>query len=107
MRADLAVTDWATSGPAANQTTPKASGGRLALYTSVDQALSSLSNALLLFAAAQTATLSQFGVITLLVAVVNTAMGFNRGALGTPVLLVSNLRLDQIRTESGYAVTWA
>ncbi|MDT5017228.1 MAG: hypothetical protein QOD39_3388, partial [Mycobacterium sp.] len=62
---------------------------------------------LLLFAAAQTATLSQFGVITLLVAVVNTAMGFNRGALGTPVLLVSNLRLDQIRTESGYAMTWA
>jgi O-antigen/teichoic acid export membrane protein len=108
MRADLVVTDWqATTDLGANQRAPKASGGRLALYTSIDQALSSLSNALLLFAVAQTATVTQFGVVTLLVAVVNTVMGFNRGALGTPVLLVSNLRLDEIRTESGYAVTWA
>jgi len=83
------------------------SGGRLALYTSVDQGLSSLSNALLLFAVAQTATASQFGVITLLVALVSTVMCFNRGALGTPILLVSNLRPDEIRTESGYALTWS
>lgn len=108
MRADLVVTDWqVASDLGANQRTQNASGGRLALYTSMDQALSSLSNALLLFAIAQTATVTQFGVVTLLVALVNTVMGFNRGALGTPVLLVSNLRLDEIRTESGYALTWA
>jgi O-antigen/teichoic acid export membrane protein len=83
------------------------SGGRVAVYTSVDQALSSLSNALLLFTVAQTAAVAEFGVVTLLVALVSTAMGFNRGALGTPILLVSNLRLDEIRTESGYATTWA
>lgn len=69
--------------------------------------MSSLSNALLLFAVAQTATVAQFGAISLLVAVVSTVMCFNRGALGTPILLASNLRPDQIRTESGYAVTWA
>lgn len=77
------------------------------MYTSADQALSSLSNALLLFAVAQTATVAQFGAIALLVALVSTVMCFNRGALGTPILLASNLRLREIRTESGYAVTWA
>jgi hypothetical protein len=108
MRAGPVVTDWQTpTDHGADQRTPTASGGRLALYTSTDQALSSLSNALLLFAVAQTAAVSQFGVVTLLVALVNTVMGFNRGALGTPILLVSNLRPDEIQTESGYAVSWA
>ncbi|MDQ1584211.1 MAG: hypothetical protein QOF36_2265, partial [Microbacteriaceae bacterium] len=108
MRADPVVNDWQTpTGHRASQRTPTASGSRLAVYTSTDQALSSVSNALLLFAVAQTATVAQFGVVTLLVALINTVMGFNRGALGTPILLVSNLRPDEIATESGYAVTWA
>jgi O-antigen/teichoic acid export membrane protein len=97
----------ARTEPASNAVGARASGGRVAVYTSVDQALSSLSNALLLFTVAQTAAVAEFGVVTLLVALVSTAMGFNRGALGTPILLVSNLRLDEIRTESGYATTWA
>lgn len=80
---------------------------RIAAYTSADQVLSSLSNALLLFAVAQTATVSLFGVIALLVAVMSIWMCFNRGALGAPLLLASNLQVDQIRTEAGYAITWA
>lgn len=80
---------------------------RIALYTSADQVLSSLSNAFLLFAVAQSASVSQFGVVAVLVAVVTTCMCFNRGALGAPLLLASNLRIGQIRAEAGYAITWA
>jgi O-antigen/teichoic acid export membrane protein len=82
-------------------------GGRIAIYTSIDQILSSLSNALLLFAVAQTVSLAQFGVFAMLVAVVFIWVGFNRGALGAPILLASNLQPRLVRVEAGYAMTWA
>lgn len=80
---------------------------RVALLTSVDQVLSSVSNALLLFTVAQTATVSEFGITALLVAIAAGWTAFNRGALGAPLLLVSNLTIADIRTEAGYAMTWA
>jgi O-antigen/teichoic acid export membrane protein len=82
-------------------------GRRRAAVTSIDQLLSSLSNALLLFTVAQTASVSEFGVISLLVAIFTLLVAFNRGALGSPVLLTSDLPPSDIRAESGYAVTWA
>lgn len=87
--------------------TPGETPRRVALLTTVDQLLSSVSNALLLFTVAQTASLSEFGITALLVAVSAGWMAFNRGALGAPVLLVSNLAIDEIRAEAGYAMTWA
>lgn len=86
---------------------PVSTGKRVAVWTSVDQLLSSLGNALLLFTVAQMATVAEFGAVSLLVAVFAVWMAFNRGALGAPILLVSNLGDRHVRSESGYASTWA
>jgi hypothetical protein len=83
-----------------------ASNRSIALLTTVDQMLSSASNALLLFVLAQIATVAEFGVIALLIAIFTTWIGFNRGSVGTPILLVSNLRKREILIESGYAMSW-
>ena len=77
-----------------------------ALLTTVDQVLSSASNALLLFVLAQIASVAEFGVIAVLVAIYTTWIGFNRGSMGTPILLASNLRKREIVIESGYALSW-
>src|SRR3954467_4188048 len=82
-----------------------ASNGSIALFTTIDQILASASNGLLLFVLAQAATVAEFGVIALLVAIVFTWIGFNRGSLATPILLVSKLSKHQIIVESGYAIT--
>lgn len=83
------------------------SNGSIALFTTVDHILASASNGLLLFVLAQSATVAEFGAVSLLVAVLFTWVGFNRGALGTPILLASKLSKHQIGVESGYAITWA
>ena len=79
----------------------------MALLTTVDQVLSSASNALMVFALAQVSSAPQFGIIALLITVLAVWTGFNRGALGTPLLLTSNLSARQITAESGYAVSWS
>jgi hypothetical protein len=84
-----------------------ASNSSTALFITIDQILASASNGLLLFVLARAATVEEFGVIALLITVVFTWVGFNRGALGTPILLVSKLSKHQISVESGYAITWA
>jgi hypothetical protein len=76
------------------------------MMTTVDQILASASNGVLLFVLAQSATVAEFGAVSLLVAVLFTWVGFNRGALGTPILLISRLPRHQIGIESGYAFTW-
>ena len=91
----------------ASGATGRTRGPRAALYSTVDQVLSSCSNALLLFALARVTTVGQFGVAALLVAVLSAWIGFNRGALGTPILLISNLKTKDVLAESGYAMTWA
>lgn len=87
-----------------NSTKP---AGTVATLTLADQVMSSASNALLAVALAQTSSVDRFGLIGLLVAVVMVCLGFNRGALGTPLLLTSNLSRRDILAEAGYAVTWA
>jgi hypothetical protein len=59
------------------------------------------------FVLAQVSSAAQFGIIALLITVVAVCTGFNRGALGTPLLLTSNLKHRQIIAESGHAVTWS
>jgi O-antigen/teichoic acid export membrane protein len=89
-------------------TATRGGGGRpVAILTTADQILSSASNALMVFALAQISPVDQFGIIALLVTIVTVWMGFNRGALGTPLLLTSNLKRREIAIEGGYALTWA
>ncbi|OBA86511.1 hypothetical protein A5642_22495 [Mycolicibacterium mucogenicum] len=79
----------------------------MAALTTIDQVLSSASNALMLFVLGQVSSVDQFAKIGILVALVFTFLGFNRGGLGTPVLLVSNMDRSSILAESGYAMSWA
>ena len=79
----------------------------MAISTAVDQVLSSASNALVVFVLAQVSSAGQFGIIGLLITTVGVCMGFDRGALGTPLLLTSNLKNREIAAESNYAVTWS
>ncbi|WP_142254219.1 hypothetical protein [Mycobacterium sp. NS-7484] len=76
-----------------------------AVATTADQVLSSASNALMVFAVAQVSPAEQFGIVALLVTVATTWIGFNRGALGTALLLTSNLRRAEIAAEGGYAIS--
>lgn len=87
--------------------TERAAGGSTALLTTLDQILSSTSNALLLFVLAQVASVSEFGILSLQIAIVMAWIGFNRGAVGTPVLLVSNLSKREILAEGGYATAFS
>lgn len=84
--------------------TPK---GANATLTAVDQILSSASNALMILALAQVASVDQFGTAALMLAVITMCLGFNRGAIGTVLLLLSNAVREDVRAEGGYAVTWA
>jgi O-antigen/teichoic acid export membrane protein len=61
----------------------------------------------MVFALARSASVDQFGTVVLLVAAVSAWIGFNRGALGTPLLLTSNLERSWITAEAGYATSWA
>jgi hypothetical protein len=94
--------------PTRSSVGPAARGaGSVAISTTVDQVLSSASNALMVFVLAQVSTARQFGIIALLITVLAVCTGFNRGALGTPLLLSSNLKVRQIEAETAYAVTWS
>ena len=86
---------------------PARGAASVAITTTVDQMLSSASNALMVFVLAQLSSAGQFGIIGLLVTVVGVCTGFDRGALGTPLLLTSNLTNRQIVAESNYALTWS
>jgi hypothetical protein len=77
----------------------------VAISTTVDQVLSSASNALMVFVLAQVSSAGQFGIIGLLISVLAFCITLDRGALGTPLLLTSNLTNRQIVAESDYALT--
>lgn len=79
----------------------------VATLTAVDQMLSSASNALMVFALAQASSAAQFGVVALLVTGMSAWLGFNRGALGTPLLLTSGMARRHILAEASYGATWA
>jgi hypothetical protein len=88
---------------------PARGAGSVAILTTVDvdQVLSSASNALMVFVLAQVSSAGHFGIIGLLIAVLAFCMQLGRGALGTPLLLTSNLKNRQIVAESDYALTWS
>jgi hypothetical protein len=94
--------------PTCSSTGTRARGaGFVAILTTVDQVLSSASNALMTFVLAQVSSAGQFGIIGLLITMAAGCMVFNRGALGTPLLLTSNLNKREIVAESDYAVAWS
>lgn len=74
--------------------------------TTLDQVLSSASNALLVFVLAQSNSVEDFGTVAVLLTFATCWLGFNRGALGTPILLASDLRARDVSIESGYAASW-
>jgi hypothetical protein len=86
---------------------PARGAGFVAILTTVDQVLSSASNALMTFVLAQVSSAGQFGIIGLLITMLAGGMVFNRGALGTPLLRTANLTKRQIIAESDYALTWS
>ena len=61
----------------------------------------------MILALAQASTVGQFGIAALLMAVITMVLGFNRGAIGTVLLLLSNNSQKHIKSEAGYAMTWA
>ena len=61
----------------------------------------------MVFVLAQVSSAGQFGIIGLLITMLAGGMVFNRGALGTPLLLTSNLTNRQIVAESDHALTWS
>jgi hypothetical protein len=61
----------------------------------------------MILALAQVATVDQFGTAALMLAVITMCLGFNRGAIGTVLLLLSSSSRNEIRAEGGYAMTWS
>ncbi|GAA3196043.1 hypothetical protein GCM10020255_098120 [Rhodococcus baikonurensis] len=77
------------------------------LFSAGDQVLSSVSNALILFAMAGPSSVSEFGLAILVFSILTAALGFVRGAVGTPLLLMSAYSRNRIRTESRHAILGA
>jgi hypothetical protein len=86
---------------------PARGAASVAIATTVDQMLSSASNALMVFVLAQVSSAGEFGIIGVPITLVAVCVGFNRGALGATLLLTSNLMNRQRVEESGYALTWS
>jgi hypothetical protein len=84
------------------------STGRVRAFSgALDQAFSSASNGLIVFAIAVVSPAGEFGRIAILMTALAAALGCMRGALGTPLLLKSDQSSERIRTEGGYALTAA
>ncbi|MBY6686527.1 hypothetical protein HQ305_13270 [Rhodococcus sp. BP-149] len=64
-----------------------------------DQVLSSVSNAVILFAMAGPSSVQAFGAAVLVFSIVTAAIGLVRGALGTPLLLMSGESREDILRE--------
>lgn len=73
------------------------------VYSAGDQILSSVSNAVILFAMAGPSSVTEFGLAVLVFSIITAALGFVRGAAGTPLLLMSANSLRSIRKESEFA----
>ncbi|MEV0672712.1 hypothetical protein [Mycobacterium sp. NPDC050441] len=78
-----------------------------ALVGGIDQAFSSVSNGLIVYAIAVVTSVADFGRIGLVMTLLAAAIGVQRGALGTPLLLSSAKAVTDLRREGGYAMTTA
>ena len=91
-------------GDSSSRSGSRSGGSRVATLVTVgDQALSSLSNAMLLVALAQVASPAEFGRLSVVMLVATGALGFVRGGLGAPLLLLSDQDERTLRNEAGYA----
>ena len=86
---------------------PARGAASVAISTTVDQILSSASNALMVFVLAQVLSAGEFGIIGVPITLVAVCAGFDRGALGATLLQTSHLTNRQTVVESGYALTWS
>ncbi|MDI9898529.1 hypothetical protein QM716_01530 [Rhodococcus sp. IEGM 1409] len=73
------------------------------VYSVGDQVLSSVSNAVILFAMAGPSSVAEFGLAVLVFSIITASIGFVRGAAGTPLLLMSANSHRSIRVESQFA----
>ncbi|WP_426565253.1 hypothetical protein ACPPVT_02800 [Angustibacter sp. McL0619] len=73
----------------------------------LDQILSSASNVLVVFAVARVSGIDEFGLISLLIVVLTTAVAIGRGTLGTPLLLSGHEAADEQQRHAGYALSVA
>ena len=70
-------------------------------FTSLlDQVFSSVSNILIIFTVARVSSVSEFGVVVLMLACVSTSLTILRGAVGTPLILVSGRSVRSIEYEA-------
>jgi hypothetical protein len=94
-------------GRVANMERPSTFSKARALAGGIDQVFSSLSNGLIIYAIAVVTSVADFGRIGLVMTLLAAAIGVQRGALGTPLLLSSAKSATDVRREGGYAVTTA
>jgi O-antigen/teichoic acid export membrane protein len=73
----------------------------------IDQVLSSVSNAVVVFAVARAGRAAEFGHAALMFSIVAAAIGIARGAIGTPLLLSGGQDPARIRRESRSAAAAA
>lgn len=78
-----------------------------ALSGTLDQIISSAGNGFMLLAVARVASVEAFGVTAFLVAITSAGVGLARGALGTPLMLMSDEGWPAIRDEARAATAVA
>lgn len=76
-----------------------------ALSSTLDQAMSSASNGLIVMAVARVTSVDAFGVASLLFATMAAALCVVRGAAGTPIMLAAGRGPADLRREAGFATT--
>ena len=74
--------------------------GSRAVTSLLDQVFSSVSNILIIFTVARVSSVSQFGLVVLMLACVTTSLTILRGVIGTPLILVSGRDEIGIRYEA-------
>lgn len=78
--------------------------GRRVLYGGLDQVFSSASNGLIMFAIAVQSTPESFAVISLIMTGLVALLGAQRGAFGTPMLLLADREGSRVRQEGSHAL---
>lgn len=94
-----------------NSRTATADGGRAsrirAISGTLDQAMSSASNGLIVMAVARVASVENFGTASLLFAAMATGLCVVRGAGGTPIMLAAGRGRGALHSEAGFATSAA
>ena len=87
------------------QVAPPSLNRRTRVWSAViDQVFSSASNGIFTFAVAVASTTQSFGEIVLMITALIAILAAQRGALGTPLLLMSDQTSERIRREGSFAL---